>query len=44
MSGVYANSLSARVTSIPAKDDISKNCNTSDILQARNQKQSNISG
>ena len=34
------SALSDRLISIPAKDQIPKSCNVSDVLKAKNQKQS----
>ena len=38
------SALPDRLTSIPAKDHIPKNCNVSDILQAQNRKQCDTLG
>ena len=35
------NSLPGRLITIPAKDDIPKNCSMKDVLEAQNRKQSN---
>ena len=38
------NSLPGRLITIPAKDNIPKNCSMKDVLEAQNQKQSNTGG
>ena len=38
------NSLPGRLITIPAKDDIPKNCSMKDVLEAQNRKQSNTGG